>query len=44
MENKNICFRCGGDYVEIIDMEIGLLKCIMCGRSPVSKLKESEAA
>lgn len=42
MCNKNMCERCGGTYVEVIEIRAVLVKCIMCGRSPVSSIETSK--
>ena len=42
MYNKNTCERCGGTYVEVIEIRAVLIKCIMCGRSPVSDFETSK--
>ncbi len=42
MYNKNTCYRCGGNYVEVIEIGAVLVKCIMCGRAPSSVIKTSK--
>ncbi len=38
----NKCARCGGAYVEVIEIGAVLVKCIMCGRAPSSSIKTSK--
>ena len=42
MDNKNKCSRCGGLYIEIIEIGAVLVKCIMCGRSPATAVGSSK--